>query len=524
MTQTYDAETLAALNALEQQLLAQAQARQAAQVPPSMYREAGIPNPYYNMPGSREAQEQYGIPPVIVQDQPYATAAYMTHPNGSVSPLIGYPSVYPHVLNGVPQDYAAPYIMGGGNFAAGGNYGYDPNAGVQQAQALIAQMLQGMTPPKQAAVPAQTQQPTAPVQPAVGAGAKSSATLPPVDPATPPPPSSGSNTPPLNPAVAPVATNNSLAAAAAAAELDPNMAAYYLGRPQDAPGFVGPPEPSLWQRAQAWWNDLTAPTPVVPTSAPAVPQASEQPIQQPAAAAPALPVQAVPNLPAAQLDVVNPLPQQPVLPAAQPTPETLAAASGAAQSVPVSIYNPAGVTPEVAEANRAALSNWDKQDWENYLQTGVYRSVYYKTPEQQALAQGLIIPPGLNPRYENVDLPSNNATTAPVVPAAPVSTPTAVKETTPASTSQLVTGLQAAAQTLNDPNASWGEQVLARMQLLQGAQLLGIQEGAQRIGEGVSQFGSDLARALRQGPNPNSLAPMMMPKPVMTPMGPVIIP
>lgn len=57
-------------------------------------------------PGSREAWEQWGIPPIVMQSNPYATAAYRTYtdPYGQigVQPLIGFPSAYPHVLSGVP--------------------------------------------------------------------------------------------------------------------------------------------------------------------------------------------------------------------------------------------------------------------------------------------------------------------------------------------------------------------------------------------------------------------------------------
>lgn len=77
--------------------------------PPSLMREArpGIQN-YWNAPGAYEAQERYGIPPVLMQRSPYATAGYMAGLDGSVNPLVGYPSIYPHVLNGTPQNYAAP--------------------------------------------------------------------------------------------------------------------------------------------------------------------------------------------------------------------------------------------------------------------------------------------------------------------------------------------------------------------------------------------------------------------------------
>lgn len=95
---------------------------------------------YQNIPGAQEAQQQYGIPPVLTQASPYATAGYITNgPNGGVSPLVGYPSVYPHVLNGVPQDYTAPYIQAGQQRAVS----YDPQAALASTQALNAAILAG---------------------------------------------------------------------------------------------------------------------------------------------------------------------------------------------------------------------------------------------------------------------------------------------------------------------------------------------------------------------------------------------
>lgn len=62
---------------------------------------------HMTMPGSQEAWEQWGVPPVMMQSDPYATAAYRTYtdPYGQigVQPLIGFPSRYPHVLSGVPN-------------------------------------------------------------------------------------------------------------------------------------------------------------------------------------------------------------------------------------------------------------------------------------------------------------------------------------------------------------------------------------------------------------------------------------
>lgn len=62
----------------------------------------------YNMPGSLEAYQTYGIPPVMVQSDPYARIAYSYGPSGPI-PLIGATSVYPHVVSSGDYDYAAPY-------------------------------------------------------------------------------------------------------------------------------------------------------------------------------------------------------------------------------------------------------------------------------------------------------------------------------------------------------------------------------------------------------------------------------
>lgn len=77
--------------------------------PMTLYREMGY-NPNYNMPGSMEAHQRYGIPPVITQSSPYASLAAVYGPGHSVAPLTGYASQFPHVLNGVRQDYLAPML------------------------------------------------------------------------------------------------------------------------------------------------------------------------------------------------------------------------------------------------------------------------------------------------------------------------------------------------------------------------------------------------------------------------------
>lgn len=63
--------------------------------------------PYVSTPAVREAYETAGIPPVVYQRNPYATAGYRAFidPYGQmgVQPLVGFPSAYPHVLSGVPN-------------------------------------------------------------------------------------------------------------------------------------------------------------------------------------------------------------------------------------------------------------------------------------------------------------------------------------------------------------------------------------------------------------------------------------
>ena len=57
-----------------------------------------------SVPGALEAASA-GVPPVMYHPRnPYASAAYVTGGNG-VSPLIGYPSQYPHVIHYTPNPY-----------------------------------------------------------------------------------------------------------------------------------------------------------------------------------------------------------------------------------------------------------------------------------------------------------------------------------------------------------------------------------------------------------------------------------
>ncbi len=87
-----------------------------AQQPTGRGQPASLPGPevlgrnVYNMTGSREAHQRYDVPPVLVQSDPYAHIAYNVGPGGSVTPMVGYPSVYPHVLNGVVERGMPAYL------------------------------------------------------------------------------------------------------------------------------------------------------------------------------------------------------------------------------------------------------------------------------------------------------------------------------------------------------------------------------------------------------------------------------
>lgn len=80
--------------------------------PQPAVRAAGT---HYSAPGAREAYVKEGIEPVVWQSNPFATAAFRTYidPYGqmSVQPLVGFPSVYPHVLSGVPRN---PFAVANG--------------------------------------------------------------------------------------------------------------------------------------------------------------------------------------------------------------------------------------------------------------------------------------------------------------------------------------------------------------------------------------------------------------------------
>ena len=63
---------------------------------------------HYSAPGARAGYEAAGMAPVVSQRNPYTTAAFRTtmdpYGNVGVQPLVGFPSQYPHVLNGAVVD------------------------------------------------------------------------------------------------------------------------------------------------------------------------------------------------------------------------------------------------------------------------------------------------------------------------------------------------------------------------------------------------------------------------------------
>jgi hypothetical protein len=78
----------------------------AAPVPGMVATQAS--GAHYSAPGTRAGYEAAGMPPVMQQSNPYATAAFRTtmdpYGNVGVQPLVGFPSQYPHVVNGAVID------------------------------------------------------------------------------------------------------------------------------------------------------------------------------------------------------------------------------------------------------------------------------------------------------------------------------------------------------------------------------------------------------------------------------------
>lgn len=96
--------------------LANSVAQAAAAPPAGGYVAAPVPGmvatqasgAHYSAPGARAGYEAAGMPPVMHQSNPHATAAFRTtmdpYGNVGVQPLVGFPSQYPHVVNGAVID------------------------------------------------------------------------------------------------------------------------------------------------------------------------------------------------------------------------------------------------------------------------------------------------------------------------------------------------------------------------------------------------------------------------------------
>lgn len=76
---------------------------------PTANRVMNVGRNDYNMQGTLDAEQRYGIPRVMVQSSPYARTAFTYGPSGPI-PLIGATSVYPHVVSSGWYDYGAPYM------------------------------------------------------------------------------------------------------------------------------------------------------------------------------------------------------------------------------------------------------------------------------------------------------------------------------------------------------------------------------------------------------------------------------
>lgn len=107
---------------------------------------------HYSAPGARAGYEAAGMPPVVYQRNPYATAAFRTtmdpYGNVGVQPLVGFPSQYPHVLNGAVVDPMMRELPGLAPFM----------------QVPAGPALQQATAPVRRAAPAAPARPAAPVQ------------------------------------------------------------------------------------------------------------------------------------------------------------------------------------------------------------------------------------------------------------------------------------------------------------------------------------------------------------------------
>lgn len=99
------AQRAAEVAAAQQQQQAQAQAAATRTAVPAS-------GAVETMPGAREAHARQGVLPPMRQRTPFTTVTAAVGPNGSVTPLIGYPSQYPHVINAIndPVAVVGPWL------------------------------------------------------------------------------------------------------------------------------------------------------------------------------------------------------------------------------------------------------------------------------------------------------------------------------------------------------------------------------------------------------------------------------
>lgn len=148
--------------------LANSVAQAAAAAPAGGYVAAPVPGmvatqssgAHYSAPGARAGYEAAGMPPVVYQRNPYATAAFRTtmdpYGNVGVQPLVGFPSQYPHVLNGAVVDPMMREMPGLAPFM----------------QVPVGPALQQATTPVRRAAPGAPARPAAPAAPAAAPAAR----------------------------------------------------------------------------------------------------------------------------------------------------------------------------------------------------------------------------------------------------------------------------------------------------------------------------------------------------------------
>lgn len=148
--------------------LANSVAQAAAATPAGGYVAAPVPGmvatqasgAHYSAPGARAGYEAAGMPPVMQQSNPYATAAFRTtmdpYGNVGVQPLVGFPSQYPHVVNGAVIDPMVREMPGLMPFM----------------QVPTGPALQQATAPVRSAAPAAPARPAAPAAPVQRRGLK----------------------------------------------------------------------------------------------------------------------------------------------------------------------------------------------------------------------------------------------------------------------------------------------------------------------------------------------------------------